>query len=229
MNYKKMTFRASMLGLIVMLFAGLVSCSSDDDDKNIPVEETKVPTTGAIVFLYAATEDELSICDMIAEYTDENGATKTEAITATKWKKQINFSSLPAKGLISIKRTLKANVELEKKSYQFSSHSLLITVAIFDQNKKTVDSATSGSTNSYLSVGKDKVEEYIKKESSNTYYSYVLDKKKNVSGCAADRIHRQSTEQERHHRTEEHTRKNFRIHQRHVVIVHEIDKGSIGG
>ena len=36
MNYKKMTFRASMLGLIVMLFAGLVSCSSDDDDKNIP-------------------------------------------------------------------------------------------------------------------------------------------------------------------------------------------------
>ena len=80
MNYKKMTFRASMLGLIVMLFAGLVSCSSDDDDKNIPVEETKVPTTGAIVFLYAATEDELSICDMIAEYTDENGATKTEGI-----------------------------------------------------------------------------------------------------------------------------------------------------
>ena len=75
-----------------------------------------------------------------------------------------NFSSLPAKGLISIKRTLKANVELEKKSYQFSSHSLLITVVIFDQNKKTVDSATSGSTNSYLSVGKDKVEEYIKKE-----------------------------------------------------------------
>lgn len=73
---------------------------------------------------------------MIAEYTDENGATKTEAITATKWKKQINFSSLPAKGLISIKRTLKANVELEKKSYQFSSHSLLITVAIFDQNKR---------------------------------------------------------------------------------------------
>lgn len=67
MNYKKMTFRASMLGLIVMLFAGLVSCSSDDDDKNIPVEETKVPTTGAIVFLYAATEDELSICDMIAD------------------------------------------------------------------------------------------------------------------------------------------------------------------
>lgn len=180
MNYKKMTFRASMLGLIVMLFAGLVSCSSDDDDKNIPVGETKVPTTGAIVFLYAATEDELSICDMIAEYTDENGATKTEAITATKWKKQINFSSLPAKGLISIKRTLKANVELEKKSYQFSNHSLLITIAIFDQNKKAVDSATSGSTNSYFSVGKDKVEEYIKKESSNTYYSYVLDKKKNA-------------------------------------------------
>lgn len=42
MNYKKMTFRASMLGLIVMLFAGLVSCSSDDDDKNIPVEETNL-------------------------------------------------------------------------------------------------------------------------------------------------------------------------------------------
>ncbi len=50
MNYKKMTFRASMLGLIVMLFAGLVSCSSDDDDKNIPVEETKVPTTGLLFF-----------------------------------------------------------------------------------------------------------------------------------------------------------------------------------
>jgi hypothetical protein len=27
MNYKKMTFRASMLGLIVMLFAGLVSAA----------------------------------------------------------------------------------------------------------------------------------------------------------------------------------------------------------
>lgn len=50
MNYKKMTFRASMLGLIVMLFAGLVSCSSDDDDKNIPVEETKVPINRGYCF-----------------------------------------------------------------------------------------------------------------------------------------------------------------------------------
>ena len=91
MNYKKMTFRASMLGLIVMLFAGLVSCSSDDDDKNIPVEETKSSNNRGYCFLYAATEDELSICDMIAEYTDENGATKTEAITATKWKKTNQF------------------------------------------------------------------------------------------------------------------------------------------
>ena len=82
------TMMAMMLALVSMCVA-FSSCSSDDDDKNIPVEETKVPTTGAIVFLYAATEDELSICDMIAEYTDENGATKTEAITATKWKKQI--------------------------------------------------------------------------------------------------------------------------------------------
>lgn len=50
MNYKKMTFRASMLGLIVMLFAGLVSCSSDDDDKNIPVEETKFQQQGLLFF-----------------------------------------------------------------------------------------------------------------------------------------------------------------------------------
>ncbi len=91
MNYKKMTFRASMLGLIVMLFAGLVSCSSDDDDKNIPVEETKVPTTGAIVFLYAATEDELSICDMIAEYTDENGATNDRSYHCYKMEKTNQF------------------------------------------------------------------------------------------------------------------------------------------
>ena len=50
-----------------------------------------------------------------------------------------------------------------------------------------------------------------------------------MSGCATDGIHRQSAEQKGHHRTEEHTGKNFRIHQRHIIIVHEIDKGSIGG
>src|SRR5699024_116335 len=38
------------------------------------------------------------------------------------------------------------------------------------------------------------------------------------------RIHRQAAEQESHHRTEKHARKDFRIHQIHLIIIHEVDK-----
>jgi hypothetical protein len=46
MNFTMMKFRAMMLCLLVMLFAGsLISCSSDDDDspkRETPTEDTEV-------------------------------------------------------------------------------------------------------------------------------------------------------------------------------------------
>lgn len=49
MNFTMMKFRAMMLCLLVMLFAGsLISCSSDDDDspkRETPTEDTEVPTS----------------------------------------------------------------------------------------------------------------------------------------------------------------------------------------
>ena len=40
-------------------------------------------------------------------------------------------------------------------------------------------------------------------------------------------IHCQATEQESHHTAKKHSRKHFRIHQRYIIMVHEIEEGGI--
>ena len=45
-----------------------------------------------------------------------------------------------------------------------------------------------------------------------------------VCSSASHSIHRQSAEKKCHHRTDEHTRQNFRIHQRNIIIPHKIGK-----
>ena len=45
--------------------------------------------------------------------------------------------------------------------------------------------------------------------------------------CTPYRIHRQSTEKKCHHRAQKHTGKNFRIHQRHIVVMHKVEESGI--
>ena len=55
--------------------------------------------------------------------------------------------------------------------------------------------------------------------------AYLLD---HVPRGPADGVHRQSAEHEGHHRTDEHARQHLRVHQRDVVVDHEVGEGGLG-
>ncbi len=180
MNYKRMSFRALMLALVTVLLAGFASCSKSDDDNKDNQGQSEVSTSAIINLYYTATEAELSICDMTIEYTDAAGATQTEALTSTKWSKQIKYSSLPANGTIVIKRALKANVELTEKSYKFSDNSLTWTVFTYNaQGTKTAGPISYGDTTAFA-AGKDDVQKYVNGHSKYTI-TYTIDPKNGVS------------------------------------------------
>lgn len=184
MNFTMMKFRAMMLCLLVMLFAGsLISCSSDDDDspkRETPTEDTEVPTSGTAMFYFTPSEGDLLLCDVTIEYTDASGKLQTETITG-EWKKQIKFASLPANGTIAIKRSLKANVELAKDHYKFGYTEQSVFYANYASGAKPAGHNHGSSAN--ISIGKDKVEHYVvDRHPVIISYSYTIDKKKDSDG-----------------------------------------------
>ena len=63
-------------------------------------------------------------------------------------------------------------------------------------------------------------------EDARDFLKLATDFDDHALGCAADRIHRQTAEEEGHHGTDEHTGEHARIHQRNVVPGHEVNERS---
>lgn len=182
MNYKEKNLRALMLALVAVLLTGFTSCSkSDDNNGDNTTKENTVPVAAIVKFAYTATQEELSICDVIAEYTDADGKNQSEAITTTSWTKSITYSSLPANGTISIKRTLKENAELTQDEYNFTKESPIQEVELYNSEKVKIatEKLRSYSRASYT-LGKDDLAEFL--EHYDFSYSYTLDTKMNSEG-----------------------------------------------
>lgn len=182
MNYKKMSLRATMLALVAVLFAGFVSCSKSDDNNNssTPSEGTSTPVSGIMECKFAPSEDQLTIFDFTAEYTDESGQVKTETITG-EWEKKVIFKTLPAKATLTIKRALKPNVELTKDSYNVGS-SFTANVQALKADGKNASFGKPLSTSSKSSIGKDKVERYAAEKAVVHSFSYTISNKANAEG-----------------------------------------------
>ncbi len=181
MNYKKMSLRATMLALAVILFAGFTSCSSSDDNNNsTSTEDTSIPVSGIIQCKFTPSEDQLTIFDFTVEYTDESGQSKTETITGA-WEKEVTFKTLPAKATLSIKRSLKANVELTKDSYHVG-YSLSTNILTLKANGQSAGDGKLFSTSPKFSIEMDKVEQYAKEKAVVYSFSYTISNKANAEG-----------------------------------------------
>lgn len=182
MNYKKMSLRAMMLALVVGLFAGFTSCSnSDDNNSSTSTEDTSIPVSGVMQCNFEPSEDQLAIFDFTVEYTDESGQTKTEAITGA-WEKKVTFKTLPAKASLTIKRTLKPNVELTKDSYNVGRSLTANVLALKADGTKAGLGKTPASGSIKSAIGKDKVEKYAQEKAVVISFSYTISNKANAEG-----------------------------------------------
>lgn len=181
MNYKKMSLRALMLGFMAVLFAGFTSCSSSDDDENKTVEENNAPTSGVLSCSFEPSEDELALCNITAEYTDASGKIQTEEITG-KWEKKITFTTLPTKVSVTLKHSLKANVELSKESYHFGGLWDDVVYAIKKDGSKYWPIQMGPRLIHNNAVGKAKVEDFITRTAVLKTISYTISNKPNEDG-----------------------------------------------
>ncbi len=185
MNITKMNFRAMMLCLLVVLFAGsMVSCSGDDDNSGdeTPGDDTSVPVAGAMSCDFVPTDDELALFDVTAEYTDASGKVQTEVITG-EWKKTVTFTSLPANATLTIRQSLKSDVKLTKESYKLGGKMTYGFSALNSAGKAVSFKGTLlPETVHNLSIGKDRVEEFATKNPVLADYAYTISNKANSEG-----------------------------------------------
>ncbi len=178
MNFTKMNFRALMLSLSVMLFAGsMVSCSSDDNSKDDPT--TLIPTTGVMKCSFEPSEDMLTLFDITVEYTDASGKQQTENITGT-WNKTITYTTLPVNATMVVKQALKSNVEMTKDSYKFTYKSNCSCTSLYSDGSIADNGPTTPETTTFT-VDKEKVAE-LAKDPILAEYSYTISNEKNSAG-----------------------------------------------
>ena len=70
---------------------GLSACSSSDDDKTEPEQETEV----LMMYVVEVSADVLKVADVEVNYMDQTGAKKKAVMTSTKWQMAQNTKTLP--------------------------------------------------------------------------------------------------------------------------------------
>lgn len=156
MIYKKMSLRAMMLALAAVLVAAFASCSKSDGDK----EDEDIPAAKATVtYEFEPCADELEFFDMTAQYLDGSGTMQTETITG-KWKKEITYTTLPAKVKIIISHAIKPNVELTKETYLFD-YKYTRDIKAYSANGVLLDSETRPYQPNPYTVLKENLPEFV--------------------------------------------------------------------
>ena len=69
----------------------LSACSSDDDNKTEPEQETEV----LMMYVVEVSADVLKVADVEVNYVDDKGAKIKEVMTSTLWRKTMNTKTLP--------------------------------------------------------------------------------------------------------------------------------------
>lgn len=108
-------------GLLLSAFCiGVTSCNDDDDNVIPPGIDTNELTLGTEIDV-DFDSDFLEICDVTVTYTDFTGATRTEAVTTTDWKKQLFSTTFPCTSDYSVSIARKPNVQLTRAYYDLEA------------------------------------------------------------------------------------------------------------
>lgn len=182
MNFTKMNFRAMMLSLLVMLFAGsVVSCSSDNGDNSKDEPSVSIPAKGVMECYFKPSGDNLTLFDITVEYTDATGKVQTETITG-EWNKTITYTTLPVNATMVVKQSLKPNVELTKDTYKVSCYENCFCTSLYSNGSIGDYCGSKVPQLSDFTIRKDDVAKYAEKNTILVKYAYTFSNKKNSDG-----------------------------------------------
>lgn len=167
---------------ILMMAIGMFfsSCSEEEiiNGNNNGSQNNANKPAVAVVFEYKVLEsaDFLEYCDIALEYNDGSDA-KTEAITATEWKKTLT-AALPCKLTFNKTVTLKADKdmqEIEKVAYHLNSYNL--TYYLIDADGAIASKISHLSHNGEATAASSKIAPSVAQGRFNTSKSYEFDAK----------------------------------------------------
>lgn len=101
-----------------LLAVAAVSCdSSDDAGKETFFERMEIN------YVYAVSQDLLSVADIQITYTDpeQNGQEKTETMTESTWSKKFQTKTFPTSLAVKVTAALKEGINLDKTSYTLTN------------------------------------------------------------------------------------------------------------
>ncbi len=144
-----------LASLFLLLGICMTSCNSDAPESTDHHVDYTITLT--------ANEDLLSVADITVSYV-LGGEEKTEAVTTSPWTKTITYSDFPCIGGITVTRSFKKDVTLDKDKYTFLfTYQTEKCVVDAKGNIVSKDSNSSGRVYS-KNVDKDKVESYINRD-----------------------------------------------------------------
>ncbi len=156
---KKKNLIISVFSLLCMVAMSVVAtaCGGDDDPTNPPTDNK----VSYVDFTYDMEFDSqlLSLCNVSVTYTDGNGNSQTEQVTANEWAKTVRANAVPA----TLKRTV--NITLKSTPVAGSKYDFRVREGYSYRacNKAGID-LLSGSDHSIAApkgIASDKLETYI--------------------------------------------------------------------
>ncbi len=169
---KKRNLIISAFSLLCMIAMSVVvtACGGSDDPSSDPTD-SKV---NSVEFTYEMEFDNqlLSLCNVSVTYTDGNGNSQTEQVTANEWSKTVRANAVPA----TLKRTV--NLTLKSAPVAGSKYDLRIREGYsYNALNKSGIALLSGSDHSIVApkgIESDKLETYITQLNSILTTTYTV-------------------------------------------------------
>lgn len=152
-----MEMRFFLLSMLVVLFAG---CDKDDDSTTEPEEEPGTVTYSVTYSVNKISDDFFTFGSFIVTYADKDGKEQVvELKKASQLPLSITVEGLDEDGKIYFDLTYGSyiDVELTKETYTFARE---VSYSVKGSNGAT---GSASLVNNSLTVGKNKVEAYVKK------------------------------------------------------------------
>lgn len=157
----------SILMLTAMVFC-VSSCGSDEDD---PTPEKAAYASVAANYYLEFSDQMLAFCEITAKYTNENGETITEAITANTWNTQVMINKPASQVSLQVYLSKKDGVDYTENSpyvktgptgnkyFDISLSDASVSAVTYDAKGKEIAKKSSQLGSYSLNVGIDKIDQ----------------------------------------------------------------------
>ena len=175
MERLKKYFNSAVAVMLLLVTATVnVACSSDDDEEDKGGSQKVYVKTVKMSATVEPTADLLNLADITLNYTDDQGANVTEAVTSEKHTLNAEITKFPANGTVTYTLKPKTNASIDaSKTYTLSKGVVITLTSLKSDGTKGV-TYSSGAPSTEKIHG-NKVEGWLSKNAEKTY-SVEIDK-----------------------------------------------------